>query len=63
MICDGSTIELAKDYGYDGNVYLYDEIIENTVNDKLLMDIRNKAIDTDPIYIVFTSGSTGIPKE
>ena len=62
MICDDSTIELAKDYGYDGNVYLYSEIIENTVDDKLLMDIRNKAIDTDPIYIVFTSGSTGIPK-
>ena len=61
MICDGSTIELAKDYGYDGNVYLYDEIIENTVNDKLLMDIRNKAIDTrSNIYCVFLGSP--IPK-
>ena len=32
------------------------------VNDQALSDIRRKAIDTDPIYIVFTSGSTGIPK-
>ncbi len=27
-----------------------------------LADVRAHAIDTDPIYVVFTSGSTGVPK-
>ena len=27
-----------------------------------LADVRARGIDTDPIYVVFTSGSTGVPK-
>lgn len=35
----------------------------NTDADKLkLKRIRERQIDTDPIYVVFTSGSTGVPK-
>ena len=29
---------------------------------ELLQKIRNKSIDTDPLYCIFTSGSTGVPK-
>lgn len=32
------------------------------INDKLLEPVLEKSIDTDPAYILFTSGSTGIPK-
>ena len=42
---------------------LYEVITVLTERDPvLLQNIRKKAIDTDAIYIVFTSGSTGIPK-
>ena len=37
-------------------------LINCEVNEGALAEIENRAIDTDPIYIVFTSGSTGIPK-
>ena len=31
-------------------------------DDGLLSAIRDRQLDTDPLYIVFTSGSTGVPK-
>lgn len=39
------------------------ENLENTIiQNDILENIRKKMIDTDPMYILFTSGSTGIPK-
>ena len=39
------------------------EDISNTkIDDEILSNIRSKALDVDPLYANFTSGSTGIPK-
>ena len=63
IICDETTAESAKEIRMDGQeICLYDELIKTTVDDAVLAQIADKTIDTDPIYIVFTSGSTGIPK-
>lgn len=62
IICDESSKIVLDELGYEGSAYLYDDIIKTSVDDDKLMDIRQSAIDTDPIYIVFTSGSTGVPK-
>ncbi len=62
LICDGQTREIAERFDFGGKVVLYDEICETAADDDALGRIRRRAIDTDPIYIVFTSGSTGVPK-
>lgn len=62
VICDKETIEVLDSYNYKGKVYLYDDLVQTKVSNDVLAGIRDKQIDTDPIYIVFTSGSTGIPK-
>lgn len=40
----------------------YDELIRTKIHKDALKSIYRRAIDTDPVYIVFTSGSTGVPK-
>lgn len=62
IICDEKTVEIAKDFHFDGELYLYNELIQTEPDAVLLDKIRAKAIDTDAIYVVFTSGSTGVPK-
>ena len=62
VICDETTVNLLDGLSYTGARYLYSEISAFPVEEAALAAIREKQIDTDPIYIVFTSGSTGIPK-
>lgn len=63
VICDETTAGQMKDFpDFDGEVLLYEEISQHPVREEALAQVRRKAIDTDPVYIVFTSGSTGVPK-
>lgn len=63
IICDETTEEIAKSFQVkDCEIRRYDDLVQTKIDDAALEDIYHKAIDTDPIYIVFTSGSTGVPK-
>lgn len=62
VICDRDTEKQLASLPFDGKVYIYDTMLETQVREDILEAIRDRQIDTDPIYIVFTSGSTGIPK-
>lgn len=61
---EGSAVagEAEDSAGKEIELLLYDEIIHTEIDEAALADIRDKQLDTDPIYIVFTSGSTGVPK-
>ena len=62
VISDEKTKAILETFSYDGEVCLYDDIIKTTQDIEALNYVREHHIDTDPMYIVFTSGSTGIPK-
>ncbi len=63
VICDRHTCDHVKQLqSFDGEILLYDQLAAAPQQPALLQQVRDRAIDTDPIYIVFTSGSTGIPK-
>lgn len=62
MICDRQTKEAAEKLSFSGELLVYEDIVSYPGNRETTAAIREKAIDTDPLYIVFTSGSTGVPK-
>lgn len=62
IICDKKTKDLVHEFSFQGQIFEYETMIQEKVDDRLLLEIRKIQIDTDPIYIVFTSGSTGTPK-
>ena len=62
VITDDITAPLLSSLDFNGTIYNYSEMITTSTDDEALSSVRKKAIDTDPIYIVFTSGSTGVPK-
>ena len=61
IIADKKNFEAAKSLGVDV-VLLYDDICSFEINGDALCAVRRAQCDVDPIYVVFTSGSTGVPK-
>ena len=46
----------------DTEVLLMEELLEEAADDALLKSIRDNMQSTDLMYVLFTSGSTGVPK-
>lgn len=61
IIVDDKTVDM--DLGEFSDLKIpYETLVSGKINDETLADVRRKAIDTDPVYALFTSGSTGLPK-
>lgn len=61
IIADENTSLKIKELNNHCSIYIYNEMLNN-IDENLLNGIRSRAIDTDPLYATFTSGSTGLPK-
>lgn len=47
---------------FNGQILQFKEALKAPIDKELLAGIRERVIDSDPIFAVFTSGSSGIPK-
>jgi len=62
VICDESSANIARELGFGDSIIDSTELFSAKENTEKLSQIRQRQIDTDAVYIVFTSGSTGMPK-
>lgn len=62
IITAGELKEQAEQIFEGFKILTADELIQPSPDSSVLKSIREKAVDTDPLYINFTSGSTGTPK-
>lgn len=62
VITNSEYYDEASNYFSDLEVLKIEDLKEGKIDNKILKDCYNKHIDCDPLYINFTSGSTGVPK-
>lgn len=60
IITDDGSIDLVNSLGKEFCVY--DTAVQTNTDEDKLAEIRSQMIDMDTAYILFTSGSTGMPK-
>ena len=61
-IADAGGRALLEKYGFSGELLDPDTLIETAPDAQALDAVEAQTLDTDPTYLVFTSGSTGAPK-
>lgn len=54
--------ERFESYGYQGEFLLFEQASISNIWEEKIEAARQRGIDTDLLYVLFTSGSTGIPK-
>ena len=52
---------LCKEYS-NINILKIEDLLQSKIDENTLLEIRKRALDVDPLYVNFTSGSTGNPK-
>ena len=62
IITDSSHMDLAKEYFNGINIVDIEDLKNYKINEEGIKKVKEKHIDIDPLYVNFTSGTTGIPK-
>ncbi len=62
ILTDQACEALAKEVCADRDLVKYEDLIAVETDDEALLAVRSAMVDMDIAYILFTSGSTGMPK-
>lgn len=62
IFTDRENYEKIVSYAYTKEIILLEDVLEGTIDEDRLAEIRSQMQDVNPLYVNFTSGSTGTPK-
>lgn len=51
-----------EQFEYKGQYIIYEDVLCNDSDEEIVKTVQKRIIDTDLLYVLFTSGSTGVPK-
>ena len=62
IITDGKYQEKIQEISHTEHIFLYEGLIAIPCEEKAVLSVNRKVIDSDVLYVLYTSGSTGVPK-
>ena len=62
VVTDRLHMEQAEKLHFNGEMVEWEEAIREPVSEEFLSSVRSRMTETDPLYALYTSGSTGQPK-
>ena len=62
IITDRKHIEEVKEFSGNRYTLIFEDLLKVTVDYQLVYETTSSVIETDILYVLFTSGSTGMPK-
>lgn len=62
IITASDYVDIAKDFSGKSKILVYEDMMGNDVKIKEVDAVAQQILDSDLLYVLFTSGSTGVPK-
>lgn len=62
IVTNQDLLPAAKEVFREHKIFLYEDLQNNIDDAEMIQDIKCRQLDTDLLYVLFTSGSTGEPK-
>ena len=62
IITDKSHLEEVESFCKNAKILVYEDLMIGTVEEQTILSTTAKVTDCDILYVLFTSGSTGVPK-